>query len=110
MSETPAVGSKIKALNTRDLEFLNNDAIRNKRNRTIDPFAFQNIDPEGVHTVWMEVPHRDGAEMRLFLHVKLTGIDGPANAELDVTWEQWRGISTVEKQADGEWRKVIAGA
>lgn len=59
------------------------------------------IDPEGVHIVWMSMLHND-IEVRTMWYVKMKGVDMPHRFSLDLPLAVFNKLPSVEAPAEAE--------
>jgi hypothetical protein len=87
----------LKVLSTDELLKLNESSIKNKRNQNLSDEAYDLLDPEGIHVVENHFIHND-VEIRLILMLKQMDSDGPARALLDVSFEEFDAIRTLDTE------------
>lgn len=97
------MATKIKVLGTPLLQVINDESIRLKKNRTLDPrVADELVDPTGIHLVIFSMVHND-KEIRTQLMLKMKGSDEPRRGWLDMSFERFRDLPEVEVPiGDGE--------
>ena len=91
--------STVTVITTPDLIELNRKAVKANRNRSFVDSIEQLLDPEGIHIVTWSMVHND-VEIRVRLLMKFGGDESPHEGYLDMSFEDFNGLATIEHEVD----------